>query len=112
MSPELLAGNMTFGSEASDIYAFAMTSLGVFHALLVYPKSHETQEIVTDLAPFSNLREGGIAPAVVSNKRPEKVEGIPPGLFELLANCWNGESAKRPRMIEVNILLYSIIEDF
>ncbi|CAE6471417.1 unnamed protein product [Rhizoctonia solani] len=95
---ELITG-LGAHTEASDVYALAMT---------IY-------EVLAGILPYDGLREHTIIYLVVTqSKPPTRPKSIPDGkeagdqLWDLLLRCWSFEPEKRPNANEVTIIMKTI----
>ncbi|KAJ1305009.1 hypothetical protein OPQ81_000052 [Rhizoctonia solani] len=89
-APELLLDELP-KSKQSDVYALGMTMLEIFSGSIPY------SEYKKDFQVMLKVQEG-ILPL-----RPPQISDESRGdlLWHLLVNCWNRDSNKRPRAIEV-----------
>ena len=91
MAPELLRGIST-NTAASDVYSFGI----ILYEVYSRKEPYEGEDFVEVMEKISD-------PTV--NKRPEVPIGCPAEIETLMAECLNGEPAKRPSFEEIDIHL-------
>jgi len=84
-APELLKKNRPPPTNASDVYAFAMTCLEVYSLDV----------------PFADEPEYLVPGKVLQDDRPDRPAGISDYLWSLLKDGWNADVNERPDMSTV-----------
>jgi hypothetical protein len=84
-APEVLVGNEFYGQPV-DVYSFAISVFVILTGLEPYPKA-------TDYVHARRV--------AVEKIRPTIPWGIPRGIADLMASCWNDRSADRPTFEQI-----------
>jgi Protein tyrosine and serine/threonine kinase len=115
MSPELLSGDQSKSTTASDVYAFAMTCYVSSPSFVFFLSAHDLNEyMITMHNPFDDLRETTVRFQVgIEGKRPQRVSNtgkvdVTDELWSIIQRCWGAHPATRPPIRDVVIDLYRL----
>ncbi|KAF8573573.1 kinase-like protein [Ramaria rubella] len=93
MAPELIVGSQATVSQASDVYAFAMTCYS----------------LLSGKDPFSERPDMAVVMAVISKQeRPPRPESVSSTLWMICTECWDQDPLRRPSINYVVVKLEQV----
>ncbi|UZO13051.1 uncharacterized protein OCT59_004557 [Rhizophagus irregularis] len=95
VAPEVLRGGVY--TQVSDIYAFGIVAY----------------EICTGFPPYHNVpHDEFLALKICEGLRPESNYKIPNLIFDIINQCWDEDSLKRPNVVELRELFRKMYNDY